>query len=215
MPILTVALDAGEALFSSTAAMLWMEAGIEMSTNAGRGLFGGFRSPDGYEPFTVEYRARTAASLAFVPHRASAIVPVELGPGEVLICRQETLLCAARPMEARPIWEKQLGGITYSYDFVMLRLVGPGTLFLAMSGVPVERELARGENLRVPADHVAVLDPTVALVIEQVPGFENGLLETNGLHLATLTGPGRVTLQSMPLMTLAEDIVRLLPDKPR
>ena len=211
LPILTVALDAGEALFSQIVAMLWMEAGIAMTTNGRRGLFGGFKDPDDEEPFTVEYEATAAASLAFAPHRAGTIVPVTLGAGEHLICRRDTLLCAARPMATKTIWESRLSG---RHALIMLRLTGPGTLFLAFAGETVERDLAPGESLRVPADHVAVLDPTIVITVELVPGFRNALQEVNGLHLATLTGPGRITLQSMPPAVLAEDIVRLLPDHP-
>ena len=211
MSILTVALEAGEAMFSQTVAMLWMEDGIEMTTNGRQGLFGGFREPDNWEPFTVEYKARTAASVAFAPRRAGTILPVALGSGEHLICRRETLLCATRPMATTTIWERRLAE---RHALVMLRLTGPSTLFLALTGGTVQRDLAPGESLRVPVDHVAVLDATIVITVELVPGFRNTLLAVNGLHLATLTGPGRVTLQSMPTATLVEDIVRLLPNHP-
>jgi hypothetical protein len=44
-----------------------------------------------------------------------------------------------------------------------------------------------------------------------VPGFRNILFGGEGLFLATLTGPGKVWLQSMPIMNLAEEIGRYLP----
>ena len=47
--------------------------------------------------------------------------------------------------------------------------------------------------------------------IQMVPGFRNILFGGEGLFLATLTGPGKVWLQSMPIMNLAEEIGRYLP----
>lgn len=214
MPILTLALDAGEAVFSQSAAMLWMEDGIEMTTNSRKGIFGTLKPPSGWEPFTVEYKARVPASLAFAPRVAGRLSAVELDAADVLICRREVLVCATRPMEAKAIWQERLSQSPDRCEIVMLRLAGPGTVFLAFAGEVVERELRRGERLRVPIDHVALLEPTVAIAIERVPGFRNALAEANGLDLATLTGPGRVTLQSMPLMNIAEEICRMLPHHP-
>ncbi len=88
---------------------------------------------------------------------------------------------------------------------------GPGTVFLDLSGELVERTLAPGERLLVHAGHVGVMDPSVQFDIQMVPGFKNVLFGGEGLFLATLTGPGRVSLQSMPIMNLAEEIGRYLP----
>ncbi len=44
-----------------------------------------------------------------------------------------------------------------------------------------------------------------------VPGFRNILFGGEGLFLASLTGPGEVHLQSMPILNLAEEIARYLP----
>jgi hypothetical protein len=55
------------------------------------------------------------------------------------------------------------------------------------------------------------MDPTVSFDIQMVRGFKNILFGGEGLFLATLTGPGHVALQSMPIMNLAEEIGRYLP----
>jgi uncharacterized protein (AIM24 family) len=84
-------------------------------------------------------------------------------------------------------------------------------VFLDLSGEVVERDLAAGERLLVHAGHVGVLDPTISFDIQMVSGFKNILFGGDGLFLATLTGPGRVMLQSMPIMNLAEEIAKYLP----
>ena len=75
----------------------------------------------------------------------------------------------------------------------------------------VERDLAPGERLRVHAGHVGIMDPSISFDIQMVRGFKNVLFGGEGLFLATLTGPGHVALQSMPIMNLAEEIGRFLP----
>ena len=92
-------------------------------------------------------------------------------------------------------------------------MTGPGTVFLDLSGEVVEKDLAPGERLLVHAGHVGVMDPTVTFDIQMVSGFKNILFGGEGLFLATLTGPGHVALQSMPIMNLAEEIGRYLPGR--
>ncbi len=47
--------------------------------------------------------------------------------------------------------------------------------------------------------------------IQMVRGFRNMLFGGEGLFLATLTGPGKIWLQSMPILNLAEEIARQQP----
>ena len=90
-------------------------------------------------------------------------------------------------------------------------MTGPGVVFLDLSGEVVTKTLAAGERLFVHAGHVGVHEPTVSFDIQMVPGFGNVLFGGEGLFLATLTGPGQVHLQSMPILNLAEEIARYLP----
>ena len=90
-------------------------------------------------------------------------------------------------------------------------MTGPGVVWLDLSGELVERDLAPGERLLVHAGHVGVFEPSVSFDIQMVSGFKNILFGGEGLFLATLTGPGHIWLQSMPILNLAEEIARYLP----
>ncbi len=94
---------------------------------------------------------------------------------------------------------------------ILQRVTGPGTVFLDLSGEVVEKTLGPGERLRVHAGHIGMQDPSVSTDIQMVRGFRNILFGGEGLFLATLTGPGRIWLQSMPILNLAEEIARHLP----
>ncbi|NDA46118.1 MAG: AIM24 family protein [Alphaproteobacteria bacterium] len=97
--------------------------------------------------------------------------------------------------------------------FILQKVTGPGMVWLDLSGELIERDLAPGERLLVHAGHVGVQDPSVEFDIQMVRGFKNILFGGEGLFLASLTGPGHVWLQSMPIMNLAEEIGRYLPER--
>ena len=139
-------------------------------------------------------------------------MPVALAPGQSIICRKETFLCAEKSVTLELAWQKRLGaGFFGGEGFILQRVTGPGTVFLDLSGEVVEKVLAPGERLLVHAGHVGAMDPDVTFDIQMVSGFRNILFGGEGLFLATLTGPGRVALQSMPIINLAEEIGRYLP----
>ena len=71
--------------------------------------------------------------------------------------------------------------------------------------------MAPGERLLVHAGHVGLFEPSVSFDIQRVSGFKNILFGGEGLFLATLTGPGHIWLQSMPILNLAEEVARYLP----
>ncbi len=206
-------LDPGETVYSQSNCMCWMNDAVAMNTHTGGGLLAGLkRSFSGGSLFITDFTAHGAGHVAFAPRFPGTILPVWLAFGQSLICRKETFLCAEKSVTFDIAWQKRFGaGVFGGQGFILQRVSGPGTVFLDLSGELVERTLAPGERLLVHAGHVGVMDPSVQFDIQMVPGFKNVLFGGEGLFLATLTGPGRVSLQSMPIMNLAEEIGRYLP----
>ena len=213
----TVAIDLapGETVFSQTNSMCWMNDAITMDTNTGGGFLAGLaRTFAGGSFFITDFTANGDGHVAFAPRFPGTIVPVALAPGQSLICRKETFLCAEKSVTLEIAFQQRLGAGLFGGDgFILQKLTGPGTAFLDFSGEIVERDLAPGERLLVQAGHVGALDTTVQFDIQMVRGLKNILFAGEGLFLATLTGPGHIALQSMPIMNLAEEIGRYLPNK--
>jgi uncharacterized protein (TIGR00266 family) len=211
----TVAIDlaTGEQLYSQTNSMAWMSDSIRMDTHTGGGLFAGLkRSFTGGSFFITDFTAERAGHIAFAPRFPGTIVTKTLAAGESLICRKETFLCAEKSVALELAWQKRLGaGFFGGEGFILQKVTGPGTVWLDLSGELVEKELGPGEKLLVHAGHVGAQSPTVDFDIQMVRGFKNMLFGGEGLFLATLTGPGHIWLQSMPIMNLAEEIGRYLP----
>jgi uncharacterized protein (TIGR00266 family) len=213
----TVAIDLapGEVVYSQTNCMCWMNDAVVMDTHTGGGILAGLkRTFGGGSLFITDFTASGAGHVAFAPRFPGTIVPVQLAAGQSLICRKETFLCAEKSVTLEIAWQKRLGaGVFGGEGFILQKVTGPGTAFLDLSGELVERDLAAGERLLVHAGHVGIMDPTINFDIQMVRGFKNILFGGEGLFLATLTGPGHVALQSMPIMNLAEEISRYLPGR--
>jgi uncharacterized protein (TIGR00266 family) len=213
MQTVSIDLNPGEHLYSQTATMAWMSDGIRMDTHTGGGLFAGIkRAIGGGGLFITEFIADNAGHVAFAPRFPGQIVPVKLNPGQSLICRKETFLCAEMSVTLDIAFQQRLGaGFFAGEGFVMQRVTGPGTVFLDLSGEVVEKTLLPGERLHVHAGHIGMQEPTIDIDIKMMRGFRNILFGGEGLFLATLTGPGKIWLQSMPIINLAEEIARYLP----
>jgi uncharacterized protein (AIM24 family) len=185
-----------------------------MQTNTGGGVFAGLkRSLTGGSFFVTDYTAQSAgAHVAFAPRFPGTIMARQLAAGEALICRKETFLAAEKSVTLELAWQQRMGaGFFGGTGFILQRVTGPGVVFLDLSGEVVTKTLGPGERLLIHAGHVGVHEPTVSFDIQMVPGFGNVLFGGEGLFLATLTGPGEVHLQSMPILNLAEEIARYLP----
>jgi uncharacterized protein (TIGR00266 family) len=215
MQTVSIDLQPNEVVFSQTNSMCWMNDAVEMNTHTGGGFLAGLaRSFGGGSFFITEFTARGLGHVAFAPRFPGTVMPVALAPGQSLICRKETFLVAERSVGLEIAWQKRLGaGFFGGEGFILQKVTGPGTVFLDLSGEVVERDLLPGEKLLVHAGHVGVMDPTIQFDIQMIRGFRNVLFGGEGLFLATLTGPGHVALQSMPIMNLAEEIGRYLPGR--
>jgi uncharacterized protein (TIGR00266 family) len=213
MQTLAIDLAPGESVYSLTNCMCWMNDAIAMNTHTGGGFLSGLkRSFAGGSLFITEFTSNGAGHVAFAPRFPGTILAFQLEQGQELICRKETFLCAETSVTLGIAWQKRLGaGFFGGEGFILQKVSGPGMVWLDLSGEVVERDLAPGERLFVHAGHVGIIDPSVQFDITRVPGFKNLLFGGEGLFLANLTGPGHIILQSMPVLNLAEEIGRYLP----
>jgi len=97
--------------------------------------------------------------------------------------------------------------------FILQEITGPGMVFLAIPGEVHERTLGDGETLLIDPGHIAMFEPSVQYDINMVKGIKNVLFAGEGLFLATLRGPGKIWLETMPISNLAAKILKFLPKK--
>lgn len=171
------------------------------------------RALAGESLFMSTYTSRAnGARIGFATCSPGKIVDVRLGAGQSLICQKEAFLVAEPSVKLEVQFRRKLGvGLFGGEGFVLQKLTGPGMAFLEISGELYERNLQPGEVLKVDTGHVAMFEPSVQYDITTVKGFKNALFGGEGLFLAALRGPGRVWLQTMPVVNLAQEIYKYLP----
>ncbi len=211
LQLVEIELDPGEGVRAEVGTMTYMEDGIEMQTNTGGGLFKGFKRMLTGESFfitTFMNNAREKRHVAFAAPYPGKIVAFDLDrfQGEVL-CQKDSFLCAARGTDIDVAFTKKLGaGLFGGEGFILQRLTGDGMVFVHAGGTVIEKDLAAGEHLRVDTGCIVAFESSVDYDIRFVGGFKNALFGGEGLFLATLTGPGKVYLQSLPFARLVDRI---------
>jgi uncharacterized protein (TIGR00266 family) len=217
MQAVVLELDPGETVYSESGGMAWMSGNIVMNTSGrGGGLSGALkRAVSGEALFLVEYTSQGGkGAVAFASDFPGKIIPLELGQGQQMICQKTAFLCAEKTVGMDIHFRRRLGaGIFGGEGFIMQKLTGPGVAFVCLDGEIVEYLLAPNQVLKVDTGHVAMYEPTVTFDVEMMKGFSNIFFAGEGLFLATLRGPGKVWLQTMPVSNLARTIVPYIPTK--
>ena len=214
LPVVTVTLSPGQRIYSSSGGMSWMTQAVEMETNTGGGLGRMVkRALSGESLFVVDYYVdRGVGEVAFSAEFPGKILDLDLADGQSVIVQKDSFLCAEKSVELDVHFRKRLGaGLFGGEGFMLQRLTGPGRAFVNFDGDILVKELQPGELLRVDTGHVAMFEPTVDFDVEIVRGFKNILLGGEGLFLATLRGPGKAHLQTMPMDKLAQKIAQYMP----
>ncbi|MCR4855589.1 MAG: TIGR00266 family protein [Erysipelotrichaceae bacterium] len=213
-PAVNVVLDAGESVVTQSGAMAWCDASVEMSTNAEGGLLKSIG------------RMFSGASLMFVRHTAtedeSAITFSASFPGTIrefkvdadheYFAQKSAFLVADEGVNIdasvnRNFWAGLLGG----EGFILQKFTGEGTLLAEIDGSVVEVDLEPGQQIKVETGHVALFESTCSYDVESVSGFKNIFFGGQGLFLTTLTGPGRVWLQTLTAQDMAQKLIPYMP----
>ena len=228
MQFVEVELDPGESAVAEAGSMMYMTDGIQMETvfgdgsqqSSGSGIMGallgaGKRLITGESLFMTVFTNGGAgkARVAFAAPYAGRILAMDLaGLGGHLVCQKDSFLCAARGVSIGIAFQKRIGvGLFGGEGFIMQKLEGDGLCFAHAGGMVHALELGAGETLRVDTGCLVALQPTVHYDIEFVGKVKTALFGGEGLFFATLRGPGKVWLQSLPLSRLADRIYKAAP----
>ncbi len=218
MPVLELLLAPGESVISEAGELSWMSQSIAMTTHTQFGGGGGFfgaikRIAGGGTLFMTEYQAQGyQGEVAFATKIPGHILPIEVSPGHEFMIHRHGFLCATPQIQLGVGFQQSLGAGIFGGDgFLLQKITGNGTAWLELSGEVVIRDLRPGETLRVHPGHVGAFQSQVAFNITRIQGIRNMFFGGDGIFLAALTGPGRVWLQTLPLVNLAHALRPYLP----
>ena len=211
-PIVVCNLKKGEKMITEKGSMVWMSPAIQMETTGG-GVGKMFsKAFSGESIFQNIYTAQADAMITFGSSFPGRVVPVEIAPGKELIAQKSAFLASEIGVELSIHFNKKIGvGFFGGEGFIMQRLSGHGTAFIEIDGDLVQYELKPGQKIIVDTGNVAAFDSTVSIDIQKVPGVKNILFGGEGLFHTVLTGPGKIWLQTMPIVNVANSIRPYIP----
>ncbi|OQP66027.1 hypothetical protein A3860_15690 [Niastella vici] len=222
MQYVEVELDPGETAIAESGAFMMMDDGIQMQTMFGdgskpqQGLLGklvsaGKRMLTGESLFMTAFtnagQGKKRVSFASpYPGKIIALDLMELG-GKV-VAQKDAFLCAAKGVSVGIEFQRKLGtGLFGGEGFIMEKLEGDGFAFVHAGGHVFEKVLQPGELLRIDTGCLVAYTQTIDYDIQFVGGIKNTLFGGEGLFFATLRGPGKIWIQTLPISRLASRIL--------
>jgi uncharacterized protein (TIGR00266 family) len=208
-PAVVVSLGPGETLKTEAGAMMFLSGDIISGVEIPGGMTGGLKRKmfAGESIFLATYMARGAGVDGVCGPFPGSIRQVELD-GE-LICEKHAYLGHVGEIVIEHVTAKSIGaGFTGGNEgFFLQRLKGKGTAWIHGGGDFLDFDLAEGQTLQVDTGCMVAVEPTVRYEVKLQGGFTKSLFGGEGLFLVHFTGPGKVTLQTLPFSRTARRIV--------
>lgn len=206
LPVVICYPEAGQTICAENGAMSWMSPNMNMDTTTGGGIkkmLG--RMFSGESLFLNEYTAMGGTGMiAFASSFPGSIIPYRVTPGNGIIVQKRGFLAMEKGLELSMYFQKKLGkGFFGGEGFIMQKITGEGMVFLEIDGYCKEYELAAGQSIVVDTGYLAAMSESCTMDIQMVQGAKNIFLGGEGLFHTTITGPGKVYIQSMPVINTA------------
>jgi uncharacterized protein (TIGR00266 family) len=223
MQYVDIELDPGETAMAESGAFMMMDDGIQMQTIFGDGsqkqgggimnklLSAGKRLLTGESLFMTAFTnvGQGKKRVAFASPYPGKIIPLDLyALGGKVVCQKDAFLCAARGVSIGIEFQRRLGtGLFGGEGFIMEKLEGDGMAFVHAGGHVFERILQPGELLRIDTGCLVGYTKDIHYDIQFVGGIRNTIFGGEGVFFATLQGPGKVWIQTLPVSRLASRIL--------
>lgn len=222
MQCVEIQLDQGESVVAEAGSFMMMDQDIRMETifgdgsDNGGGLVGklmgaGKRLLTGEGLFMTVFtnEGYNRQSVTFASPYPGKIIPLDLQMlGGRIICQKDSFLCAAKGVSVGIEFQRRLGtGFFGGEGFIMQKIEGDGLAFVHSGGLVLEKNLAPGEVLRLDTGCLVAMTAGVDYNIEFVKGVKSALFGGEGLFFATLRGPGKVWVQSLPFSRMADRVL--------
>lgn len=217
-----VTLPPDTAIIGEQGAMMYMDDHLAVDTVLGDGAPSAFgvvgrlfkavkRSWTGEALFSSRYRNELAypQKVAFAAPTLGKIMAIDLAEfGGELICQKGAFLAGEAGTEVMLAWQKRLRvGFFGGEGFIMQRIRGQGVVFINATGALAEQVLQPGQTLRVDSGCLVALSASVTYDINYAGKIKTAIFGGEGLFYASLTGPGKVWMQSLPIQRLSSELL--------
>jgi len=213
LQVIRIRLKPGQELFAEAGKMVYKQPQVAWDTRMtgetlGEKLWGAVkRKLMGESLFMTYFQASIPGEVGFAGSYPGKVQAFELKPGQNIFVQRDAFVVAQASVQLNIAMVKRLGaGFFGGEGFILERLTGPGTVFIHAGGDFVEFTLGAGESLQIDTGCIVAFDETVDYDIQLAGGIRTALFGGEGLFLATLTGPGRVIVQSLTLQKMRREL---------
>ncbi len=213
LQVARVRLKPGQEIYAEAGKMVYKTPNVEWETRMsgstlGEKLWGAVkRTVAGESLFLTHFRSNGNGEVGFAGNYPGRIQVFGLAPGRSVMAQRNAFLFAQTSVQLSVAFVKKLGaGLLGGEGFILEKLTGPGQVFIHGGGDFIEFELGAGEGLHVDTGCIVAFEESVDYDIQYVGGIKTALFGGEGLFLATLTGPGKVIVQSMTLDKLRREL---------
>jgi len=201
MQVAIVELDAGEFVQADAGSMFFMEGNVDMDLRMPGGWVGGLKRMFVGESFMLPiFKAKSLGSkVGFAPPYPGKILELEVNSSKVWQAQKNSFLFAYGQVAINISFIKKFRvGFFGGEGFVLEKFTGIGKVFVNCGGFAIEKILNEGETIQVDTGCVVAFEETVNYDIKRIKSLKTAFFGGEGLFLSTLTGPGKVILQSLP-----------------
>ncbi len=213
LQVVRVKIKPGQEIFAEAGKMVYKTANVVWESRMagqtlGDKIWGAVkRKLMGESLFWTHFHASSEGEVGFAGSYPGRIQAFELAAGQSVLVQRDAFVCAQQSVQVEIALVKRLGaGFFGGEGFILEKLTGPGCAFIHAGGDFIEFTLKAGEVLQVDTGCIVAFDASVDYDIELAGGIKTAIFGGEGLFLATLSGPGRVIIQSMTLEKLRREL---------
>lgn len=213
LQVIRIRLKPGQEIYAEAGKMIYKQSQVVWETRMsgdtlGEKIWGAFkRKLMGESLFLTYFHSSTPGEIGFAGTYPGKIQVFELRAGQSVFVQRDSFLVAQSSTQLNIAFVKRLGaGFFGGEGFILEKLTGPGAVFIHAGGDFIEFNLGAGETLQVDTGCIVAFDEGVTYDIQMVGGIKTAMFGGEGLFLATLTGPGRVIIQSMTLEKMRREL---------
>ena len=215
LKFVNIELQPGEEFNSVAGAMAYMSGNMRMESKMEGGLMAGLkRSLSGASLFLLRYTPQGGVGTIGLAGRAPGkVLDVDVGQGSWIV-QKTGYLGSETTVNLDMALQKRLGSMMFGGEGLILqRLSGTGRAFIHACGDLNVVDLAPGQQYKVSTANAVAWEDTVSYDISSVGGLKTALFSGEGLFVTTLTGPGKIVIQSMTLGDLADALIPYMPQQ--
>lgn len=197
--LVSITLQEGEKIYADPGKMISKSENVKMSAKMVGGIVNAIeRKMTGNAAMLTVFEAVNGAGIISL----AGVLPgkvreIALGEGEEFVAEHFAFLAAEDSIQ----YSIQPIGISAAFfggaGIILLKLTGPGTVFIQPVGDTLEYDLDGTSRIEVDPGHIAGFDSSLSFKIKPIDNVRSAMFAGEGLFLATFSGKGRILLHSI------------------